>query len=108
MSYSFNMDSFVIAGSSIAFGILIGLFAKRALPFIALILIVPMAIGGGVYLAELVHLRNIGHGSSESWAGLAVPLLSAGSFIVLAPAALGIAGIRWLRSHKWNKLDRHG
>ncbi len=98
--YTVNMDTFIILGPSIVSGMLIGLFVKRTLPFIALIFIAPIVIAGGIYLADLIHMRNIGHSTSESWAGLVIPFLSAGSFMFLAPTALGVTGLKWILSRK--------
>jgi hypothetical protein len=98
--YTINMDTFILLGPSIVSGVLIGLIAKRPLPFIALIFIAPVAISGGIYLADLIHMQNIGRSYNESWAGLFIPFVSAASFIFLAPAAIGAAGIKWILSQK--------
>ena len=113
MTYSFNMDSFIILGLSITFGVLIGWVAKRSLLFIASIFIAPIAIAiaiaiaGKLYLGDLIHMRNIGHSYSESWAGLVIPFLSAGSFLFLTPTALGVAGLKWMLLRKRKKPGQH-
>lgn len=98
MSYAFNLDSAVVVELSVALGVWIGIHARRALAFVAFVLTTPIGIAEGFYLAELIHLRILGRGSNESWAGLVVPILAAGSFAFLAPVAFGTAGIRWLLS----------
>jgi len=82
---------------------LIGLFVKRPVLFIASIFTVPITIAGGFYFADIIHMRNIGHSSSESWAGFVIPFLSVGSFMLLAPTALGVVGIKWFLSRKRKK-----
>lgn len=102
--YTVNMDTFILLGPSIVSGVLIGLIAKRPLPFIALIFIAPIVIAGTIYLADLIHMQNIGQGYNESWAGLFIPFVSAGSFIFLAPTAIGVAGLKWILSRKRKSL----
>lgn len=98
LMYSVTADTFPIVMPSGAAGVLTGLFPRRKLPFVALILAVAILIGEGICLAEIPGLERIGRGHSESWAGLVIPFLSVGSFVLLLPAALGAAGIRWLVS----------
>jgi|CXWL01.1.fsa_nt_gi hypothetical protein len=69
--YTVNMDTFILLGPSVASGVLIGLTAKRPLPFIVLVFIAPIAIAGGIYLTDLILMqKKLGHVYSESWAGL--------------------------------------
>jgi hypothetical protein len=106
--YSADMDTLILVGLSIASGVVIGLVTKRPLLFIVSIFIAPMAIAGGFYLADLIHLRSIGHSSNESWAGLVIPFLSAGGFLFLAPTAFGVAGLKWFLSRRRNKSGQNG
>ena len=101
--YTVNMDTFILLGPSIVSGVLIGLVARRPLPFLAMIVIAPVVIVGGIYLAEMIHLQYIGRSYSESWAGLFIPIASIGSFMFLAPTALGVAGVKWILSRRRNK-----
>jgi len=71
--YTVNMNEFILLWSCIASGLLIRMVANRPLSFIALNHIAPIEITGGVYLADLIHMRNIVHSSSESWSGLFIP-----------------------------------
>lgn len=97
MMYPFNMDNLILIGSSVAFGVLIGLTVRRPLPFIILIFIVPIAFVGGIYLADLIRMQyRLGHVYSESWAGLVIPVLSIFIFEYLAPTAICVAGLKWI------------
>lgn len=103
------METFILLGPSIASGVLIGFVAKRLLPFVALIFIVPIVIAGGIYFADHILMQTkLGRTYGESWAGLVIPFLSAGSFIFLAPTAIGVAGIKWILARKRKKSGQHG
>ena len=104
--YNVTEDTFLIVIPSVVAGVLIGLFTRRKLPFVALILAAPFVIAASIYLAEILRMESIGRGYSESWAGLVIPFLYAGTFVFLLPAALGAAGIKWLVSRKRTK-GRH-
>jgi hypothetical protein len=94
MSYA-ESGVLVFWGMSIASGIWVGWYAKRALSFIALIVMLPIAVTVTMYLGEIYHMRLIGHSSSESWAGLVIPLVSARSFTIALPSALVVVGLKW-------------
>ena len=98
--YSADANTIILITLSVGGGVITGLVTKRMVNFVLLILIGPVAIAGGFYLAEVIHLRGIGHSSSESWAGLVMPLLSAASFAVLAPTAFITAGIKRIFSRR--------
>jgi hypothetical protein len=101
--YTVNMDTFILLWPSIVSGVLIGWVVKRPWLFIMLIFIASIVIAGTIYLADLIHMRNIGQGYSESWAGLVIPFLSVGCFVFLAPTAIGVAGLKWIISRQRKK-----
>jgi hypothetical protein len=100
MTYTADATTVVFVGLSVGAGVLIGIFARRALSFVALIFIFPIAIASGFYIAELYQMKRIEHSSGESWAGLVIPLFSAGSLAFVAPTALAVVGLKWVVSRK--------
>jgi len=98
MTYSADATTFVFVGLNVVSGVLIGILAHRTRTFVALIFTFPIAIAAGFYLAELYHLKHIEHSSGESWAGLVIPLFSAGSFAFVATTALAVMGLKWVLS----------
>lgn len=85
----------VFVGMSIASGIAVGWYAKRALSFIVLIVALPIAVVSAIYLYDVYYMQHIGRGYGESWAGLVIPLVSIKSFAIAFPMALVVAGIKW-------------
>jgi len=100
MTYTIDATTVIFVGLSVGAGVLAGMLAHRAFTFIALILTFPVAIATGFYLADLYQMKRIEHSSGESWAGLVIPLFSAGSFAFVATTALAVVGLKWVVSRK--------